>query len=124
MSDNSNPTRRDVVKAAGIVTAAAVGAPAILKVHAATDQMKYGVIGLGGRGSYLLKHLKKIDNGRCAAICDLDDAKMDKASALIGTSPAKYKDYRELLSDKNVEAVIIAVPLFEHYEVTKDTLQA
>lgn len=129
MPENSNPTRRDVVKAAGVATAAvaAIGlesAPAILKVHAAAEQMKYGVIGLGGRGSYLLKHLAKVDNGRCAAVCDLDDAKMDKASGIIGTSPAKYKDYRELLADKNVEAVIIAVPLFEHFQVTKDTLAA
>jgi len=129
MPENPQPTRRDVVKAAGVVTAAAAiaeiqGAPAILKVHAASDQMKYGVIGTGGRGSYLLKHLTKVDNGHCAAICDLDDARMDKASATIGTSPSKYKDYRELLADKNVEAVVIAVPLFEHYHVTKDALDA
>ena len=72
MPDNLNPTRRDVVKAAGVVTATAAvagleGAPAILKVHAASDQMKYGMIGAGGRGSYLLKHLTKVENGRCAA---------------------------------------------------------
>ncbi len=129
MPQTKNPTRRDVVKAAGVVTAAAAvtelrGAPAILKVRAASDQMKYGVIGTGGRGSYLLKHLTKIDNGHCAAICDLDDGRMDKGAAAIGTSPAKYKDYRELLADKNVESVIIAVPPFEHYQVTKDALQA
>jgi len=129
MPENTNPTRRDVVKAATVATAAAAvaelqGAPAILKVRAASDQMKFGVIGVGGRGGYLLKHLTKVDNGHCAAVCDLDDGKLDKAAATIGTSPAKYKDYRELLSDKNVEAVIIAVPLFEHFQVTKDTLQA
>lgn len=129
MSKNSNPTRRDVMKAAGLATAAAAvvelqGAPAILKVRAASEQMKYGVIGTGGRGGYLLKHLTKVDNGHCAAICDLDDAKMNKAAATIGTSPAKYKDYRELLADKNVEAVLIAVPLFEHFQVTQDSLQA
>ena len=129
MRENSMPTRRDVVKTAGVVTAAAAvtklgGAPAILKVRAASDQMKYGMIGTGGRGTYLLKHLTKIDNGHCAAVCDLDDEHLDKASATIGTSPAKYKDYRELLSDKNVEAVLIAVPLFEHYAVTRDSLLA
>jgi predicted dehydrogenase len=129
MPENPNPTRRDVVKAAGVVTAAAAiadlqGAPAILKVHAASDQMKYGVIGTGGRGTYLLKHLTKIDNGRCVAICDFDDAKLDKASATIGTNPTKYKDYRELLADKNVEAVVVSVPLFEHYGVTQDAFQA
>src|SRR3984893_138216 len=129
MPENSTPTRRDVMKAASVVTAAAVvsdlqGAPAILKVHAASDQMKYGMIGTGGRGNYLLKHLTKVDNGHCVAVCDLNDEQLNKASATIGTSPAKYKDYRELLSDKNVEAVLISVPLFEHYEVTKDALQS
>src|SRR5580704_397421 len=129
MPENSKPTRRDVVKAAGVVTAVAAvanleGAPAILKVHAASDQMKYGMIGAGGRGSYLLKHLTKVDNGHCVAVCDFDAEKLDKAAATIGTNPSKYKDYRELLSDKNVEAVLITVPLFEHYEVTKDALQA
>ena len=121
-------TRRDVVKVAGAAGAAAAltqlgGAPAVVKA-AGGDQVKFGVIGTGGRGGYLLKHLKKVDNGRCTAVCDLDPAKMDQASATIATNPAKYKDYRELLADKNVEAVIIAVPLFEHYRVTKDTLDA
>jgi len=120
-------TRRDVVKAAGVAGAAAaltqiVGAPAIVK--AAPEQVKYGVIGTGGRGGYLIKHLAKIDSGHCAAICDLDPKKMDQVSLVIGTNPSKYKDYRELLADKNVDAVIIAVPLFEHYKVTKDAIDA
>lgn len=121
-------SRRDVVKiagAAGVAAAAAgrvSGAPAILTVKANTDQVKYGMIGTGGRGSYLLKHLTKIDNGRCVAVCDLDAGKLDKAALVIGTSPAKYKDYRELLADKNVEAVLIAVPLYMHFPITKDAL--
>ena len=129
MPEKSNPTRRDVVKAAGVASAAAAigelqGAPAILRVHAASDQMKYGVIGTGGRGTYLLKHLTKVENGRCVAVCDLEEERRNGAAATIGTNPTKYKDYRELLADKNVDAVLIAVPLFQHYGVTKDSLQA
>ena len=122
MPDNTDPTRRDVMKMAGAVTVTAA-APAFVKA-ANTDQVKYGVIGTGGRGTYLLKHLTKVDNGRCVAICDVDDEKLNKAASVIGTNPAKYKDYREVLSDKNVDSVIIAVPLFEHYQITKDSLQA
>ena len=127
MPDNPDPSRRDVIKVAGAATAAAAitqlqSAPAIVRAN--TDQVKYGVIGTGGRGSYLLKHLTKVDNGHCAAICDLDDEKLARAAGIIGTNPSKYKDYRELLSDKNVEAVFVTVPLFEHFKVTKDTLQA
>src|SRR5437016_4427984 len=122
MPDNTDPTRRDVMKIAGVVTVAAA-APAFIKA-ANTDQVKYGVIGTGGRGGYLLKHLTKVDNGRCVAICDLDDDKLNKAASTIGTNPTKYKDYREVLSDKNVDSVIIAVPLFEHFKITKDSLQS
>src|SRR3984893_3779440 len=122
MPENTDPTRRDVMKVAGAVTLAAA-APAFVKA-ANTDQVKYGVIGTGGRGSYLLKHLTKVDNGHCVAICDVDDEKLNKAAGIIGTNPAKYKDYREVLSDKTVDSVIIAVPLFEHFKITKDSLQS
>jgi predicted dehydrogenase len=117
MSDSV--TRRDVLTTAAMVGAAAAGA-----VGAANDTVAYGVIGTGGRGSYLLKHLRAIGNGRCVAVCDLDAGKTDRAAQVIGTNPAKYQDYRALLDNKNVEAVLIAVPLFEHYAVTRDALLA
>ena len=132
MAQNDDLTRRDVMKLAGaagvtaavVTTAAKVGGPGIIKAHAQGNQIKYGVIGAGSRGTYLLGHLAKIDNGHCAALCDLDQNALDKAAAVIGTNPKKYNDYRELLADKNVDAVIIAVPLYEHFPVTRDSLQA
>ena len=124
MANSADITRREAVKLAGAATVLAAGAPFIQTVKAANNQMQYGVIGTGGRGSYLLKHLTKIDNGRCVAVCDVNQAALDKAAQITGTNPAKFKDYRELLSQKNVDAVIIAVPLYMHFPVTKDTLLA
>ena len=80
------------------------------------------MIGTGSRGNYLLKHLTKVDNGHCTALCDLNSEALDEAALTIGTNPKKYKDYRELLADKDVDAVLIAVPLYEHFQVTKDSL--
>ncbi len=127
MSEQQDLTRRDVMKVAGVAGAALAlskldAAPTI--GSGAPEQVKYGVIGAGGRGAYLLKHLAKVNNGRCVAVCDLDPAKNDRGANVIGTNPAKYTDYHRLLDDRNVEAVIIAVPLFAHYHVTKDTLEA
>src|SRR5947199_2233401 len=130
MSDSPDISRRDVMKTAAVAGAAAVvasnlqGGPSIQTIKNPNGQVAYGAIGTGGRGGYLLKHLHKVTNGRCVAVCDLNDAKMNQAAETIGTNPAKYSDYRQLLADKNVEAVIIAVPLFEHYRVTYDSLQA
>src|SRR5258707_13273593 len=99
MPDQPTPPRRDVVKAAGVITAAAAiadlqGAPAILKVRAASDQMKYGVIGTGGRGGYLLKHLTQIDNGHFAALFDLYDSRLGKAPPHHWTKSTQNQDFR------------------------------
>ena len=129
MTQEKDLTRRDIMKAAGAagVIAAAQkleGAPAIQTVKAANSQVQYGMIGTGSRGSYLLKHLKNIDNGRCVAVCDVNQDHLDKGAETIGTNPSKYKDYRELLSQQNMDAVFVVVPLFLHFGVTKDCLLA
>lgn len=130
MAEKRDLTRRDVVKAAGAATVAAAAvhaqrAPFIQKVKAANNQVQYGFIGTGSRGQYLLKHLKTIEDGRCVAVCDIDQAAMEKAAALVPTGkPAMHKDYRELLARKDVDAVLIAVPLFAHFPITRDGLLA
>ena len=100
-------------------------APAFLKsVHAANNQINYGIIGTGGRGQYLLGLLKSVDNGKCVAICDIDDANLNKGLASIGGSPKTYKDYRQLLADSSVESVLIATPVYLHYPMLEDALKA
>src|SRR5580700_3415477 len=100
MAQDTDVSRRDFVKTAGAVTAAAAAvvqsAPAIQKVRAANGQVQCGMIGTGSRGSYLLKHLKDIDNGRCVALCDIQQDKLDLAVQTIGNNPKTFKDYREL----------------------------
>jgi len=121
-------SRREFVKTAGAVTAAAAAvvqsAPAIQKVKAANDQVQFGMIGTGSRGSYLLKHLKSIDNGKCVALCDINEENLGHGVTTIGNNPKTFKDYRELLSLKDVDAVFVTVPLFLHFPITKDALQA
>src|SRR5947209_3180286 len=116
-------SRRDAVKVAGVTGAAALAAstqfdraPAVVK--AAGDQIRFGLIGTGSRGDYLLKHLHGIDNGHCVALCDINQEHLDRSAQTIGTNPAKFKDYRELLSRADVDAVVISVPLFMHFPVT------
>ena len=130
MSENKTDlSRRTAVKlagAAGVVAAASSlqGAPAIQTVKAANDQVQYGLIGTGSRGAYHLKHLKNIDSGRCVALCDVNQEHLDNGAQTIGNNPEKYKDYRELLARKDIDAVLIATPLFLHFPITRDSLLA
>src|SRR5215475_5190442 len=119
MPENNDFSRRDVLKTAGAV---AVAAPFIQKAKAANDQVQFGIIGTGSRGSYLLKHLKNIDNGRCVALCDINQEAINHGVQTIGNNPKTFKDYRELLAMKDVDAVIVTVPLFVHFPITKDAL--
>src|SRR5438067_6951139 len=127
MSQDEDVSRRDFVKTASAVTAVAAavqGAPGIQKVKAANDQVQFGVIGTGSRGSYLLKHLKNIDNGRCVALCDINPENLKRGVDTIGNNPKQFKDYRELLAAKDVDAVYVTTPLFEHFRITRDALMA
>jgi hypothetical protein len=125
MSQDTDLSRRDLLKSAGSVTAGAValgGAPFIQATKAADDQVRYGLIGTGSRGTYLLGHLKGISNGHCVAICDLKKEALDNAAHEIGTNPQTYTDYRELLDRKDIDAVLVATPLFTHFPITRDVL--
>jgi predicted dehydrogenase len=128
MAKSPDLTRRDLLKTTGAVAATAaasrVSAPAIQKVKAANNQVPYALIGTGARGQYLLNHLSKIDTGRCLAVCDIFEPNLKKGAAAIGSNPKMYSDYRELLTRQDIDAVIIAVPLFEHFRVTRDALLA
>jgi predicted dehydrogenase len=127
MPEESDLSRRDFVKTAGAVAAAAAileGAPAIRTAHAATEPVRYGVIGTGSRGSYLLKHLKNINSGTCVALCDIDPENLKHGVDTIGSNPRTYSDYHELLAQKDIDAVFVITPLFVHFPLTRDALLA
>src|SRR5258708_31803704 len=116
MSQSKDLTHRYVVKGAGAATVIAAarkieGAPAIQTVKAANSQVQFGMIGTGSRGSYLLKHLKSIDNGRCVALCDIQPPNLDPGVQTIGNNPKTYNDYRKLLADNGLDAAFVTVPL-------------
>ncbi len=122
--------RREFVKTAGAVAAVtaaaqkAQGAPAIQKVKAANNQVQYGFIGTGSRGQYLLRHLNTLDSGRCVAVCDIYEPNLKAGQKTSKDNPKAYLDYRELLSRSDIDAVLIATPLYAHFPVTRDALLA
>ncbi len=115
-------SRRTATKVTG--AAAIAAAPFIQKMRGANDQVQYAVIGTGSRGSYHITHLNGIDSGRCVAVCDVDATALAKAQKEARDKPQGFKDYREVLAKKEIEAVIIATPLYMHFPVTKDALEA
>jgi predicted dehydrogenase len=130
--DESEVSRRDFLKrAAGVAAVAALpiaaepaGAPAILAASSPNSVVNYGFIGTGTEGCTLLGHLSRIPTGRCVATCDIYPPNLKKGVETIGSNPRTYTDYRQLLDQKDIDAVLIATPLNLHTQMTLDALSA
>ncbi|MEO7145755.1 MAG: Gfo/Idh/MocA family oxidoreductase [Bryobacteraceae bacterium] len=98
-------TRRNFTRAAGVATALSYS-----RILGANDRVHMGYIGVGNRGDQV--HDAFLENGgnQTVAVCDLRDDYMDFAVQKSRTSPKKYKEYPALLSDKDVDAVVVATP--------------
>ncbi len=103
-------SRRTAVKAATILPLA------MIRGTAANSAVTVGLIGAGSRGTYVTGLVAKNTPARVVAICDVVDGKSEKAATAIGVeNPQIYKDYHQLLTS-DVNAVIIATPVFLHAE--------
>jgi predicted dehydrogenase len=106
---------------------AGAGAIAVYRAPAA-DQITLGVIGSGGRGTFVMGVFQKDAALRVAAICDVYEPNLENAlsvaSKVAGTHPKAYRNYKELLADKDVQAVLIATPEHWHYQMVLDALAA
>lgn len=86
--------------------------------YQANSTIGFGIIGTGGRGQYVGTLMANDRNARLVAICDKYADRIDSAKTKVpgaGPVPA-YRDYQELLNDNNVDAVLIATPVFLHPE--------
>ncbi|MBK5294786.1 MAG: Gfo/Idh/MocA family oxidoreductase [Acidobacteriia bacterium] len=94
---------------------AALAAPfAPVRGTAANSAVSVGLIGAGSRGTYVATLMAKNTPARVVALCDVVDGKSEKAQKSIGIeNPKLYKDFRQLLAS-DVDAVIIATPVFLH----------
>ena len=114
----------------GSSAAAALAAPFAARAAGANDKIAVGMIGIGIRGSQLLERLyaRNKETATVSAICDAYTGNLSKAAARVetlgGNTPKRYADYRELLQDKSIDAVIIATPEHRHAAMLIDALEA
>lgn len=125
MSETTSSTsRRDFVRTA------AAAAPALVSAQNMNSELQMGWIGTGGRGYYLMDMLYKGDSKpfKVVATCDTYTGNLnrgkDRVQTMGGNTPKTYVDYRELLADKSIDAVVIATPEHLHYPMTIAALKA
>src|SRR5215813_2330634 len=84
----------------------------------ANSAVSFGVIGLGRRGSYVGAHMANSPNARLAGICDIYEDRIEEArDAIPGAKSVRaFKDLHEMLARPEIDAVLIATPVFLHPE--------
>lgn len=132
----SESNRRDFIRNAGGAglalsvagsALAARGAKAVQssRVIGANDRINIGVVGVGGRGSYVAREFARYgekNNNACqiVAVCDVYEKRKREAADKLKAKG--YLDYRELLNQPDIDAVIVATPDHWHARVALDAM--
>jgi predicted dehydrogenase len=119
MSKQREITRRKFLRD-GTITGASLAAwsgisfitdPA--RVFGASDRIRFGLIGCGDRGQEDLHAALTCTNVECAALADVYTRHLDEVQSIVpGAKP--YRDFRRMLDDQTIDAVVIVTPQHQH----------
>jgi predicted dehydrogenase len=98
------------------------------KPAAPSDRVRFGVIGCKGMGWADMRSALRTKGVECVALADVDQSVLDErardALEAGGRTPGLYKDYRKLLEDRTIDAVVVGTPDHWHCLVLADALAA
>ncbi len=129
MSDRPTLNRRHFLRATGqaatTLAASSALAPSILSAPAPGQTLGVGCIGLGTRGGDLINLVAHAPGVKVVAVSDVYGPHRQKGLERSLNPEAKaYVDYRELLADPKVDAVVIATPDHWHCQMVLDAVRA
>lgn len=108
----SQHTRRTFLQASGLTALAAT------RAMGANDRVNIAIVGVGGRGRDHIKQYAKLGDARIYALCDVDQANLERgvalAQKLTGNKPKTYEDMKDVFADKEVHAVSMPLPNHWH----------
>jgi predicted dehydrogenase len=100
-----------------------VSALSAARVWGANERIRAGAIGFGGRGAYLNAEFKEI-GVEMAAVCDVYEPRLEAGRRAASPGARAYDDYRRLLDDKSLDAVVITTPDHWHAQMAIDAVEA
>src|SRR5258706_448880 len=127
-------SRREFLqRSAGIAGASLAGASILLepdpliafpRLNAASDKVRFGLVGVGMEATQVLTTAIQLPGVECVAACDLYDGRHELAREIVGKPIKTTRHYKELLDDKTIDAILIAVPDHWHKQVVVDAVGA
>ena len=126
MAIENKKRRSFIANSAGVIAGAGLTltAGSWNKVMGANDRVRLGVIGNGNRGSDVMGFFLKESDVDVVALCDVYEKAMNQAKEKTGGKAQTYGEYKDLLANKEVDAVLIATPDHWHAQMAIDAANA
>ena len=87
--------------------------------------LKLGIIGVGGIAQTHIRMLKKVEQAKICAICDIDEEKLQKVGDQLEIPEShRFTDYKDLIACEDVQAVEICTPNYLHVPMAMDVVKA
>ena len=123
--------RREFVINTSIATAGALAAPSLINLAGNKSKLNVAIIGMGERGRSLLSILVRRNDTSVTAICDIEQAVLDKSQKMMADRSKKAakeftgstEAWRELLNE-DLDAIFIATPWVFHAPMAKAAMRA
>ncbi len=107
----------------GVELLAQTNAAAGPEAKAAGPKLKVAVIGVGTWGREILNTLALVPQAEVAAVCDTYPASVRRAASL-APGAAQTDNYKTILDNKDIKAVIVATPTYQHKDIALAALKA
>jgi len=111
-------SRRNFIQSAAALPAVAT------RAVAANDRIRFGIIGTGARAHQIMENMKVVPGIEFAAVVDAYKGRLERAIARTDRKARGCKDYREILADKSIDAVVIATPDHWHKQMVVEAVRA
>ena len=120
--------RREFIMKSGLATAAVTTSSSTMGninlFKGANESINIGVIGTGDRGSGLIPFINQIDKLKVVACCDILPFRLENGLKKAGGKAQGYKDYRKMLENPDIDAILVATPFNTHSKIAMDALDA
>lgn len=89
-----------------------------------SETVRMGLIGAGGRGKRVMAEFLRDPSADFVAVCDVYEPNLEAGLSAAGPGTKAYRNYKQLLEDPSIDAVLIATPDHWHAAMTLDAVAA
>jgi predicted dehydrogenase len=96
----------------------AMTAASYARVSGANDRVQVGFIGYGLIGKQHVRDFRNLADVDCAAVAEVHAGRLDEGATACGAGTKTYRDFRQLLENKDIQAVVVSTPDHWHCAMT------